>query len=137
MRRYGTPDFMAPEQIVGDWAADHRSDIYALGLVAFNALAGRLPGTRGLLDAPPLRQVAPHVPAALARVVDRCLARDPQRRWPNAEALRAALARATRAGASRTALAQSLRARSASYLWEFEETVSRLIARLRGLQGTW
>jgi eukaryotic-like serine/threonine-protein kinase len=94
VRRYGTPDFMAPEQLVGDWDSDHRSDIYSLGLVGFNALAGRLPTPRGLVDAPPLRQVAPDVPAALGRIIDRCLARDPRRRWPNAAALRDALARA-------------------------------------------
>ena len=93
-RRYGTPEFMAPEQLVGDWEADHRSDIYSLGLVGFNALAGRLPTPRGLLDAPPLRQFAPDVPAVLGRIIDRCLARDPRRRWPNAAALRDALARA-------------------------------------------
>jgi serine/threonine-protein kinase len=94
VRRYGTPEFMAPEQLVGDWEADHRSDIYSLGLVAFNALAGRLPTPRGLLEMPPLRQFAPDVPAVLARIIDRCLARDPRRRWPNAAALRDALARA-------------------------------------------
>ena len=93
VRRYGTPDFMAPEQLVGDWEADHRSDIYSLGLVGFTALAGRLPTPRGLRDTPPLRQFASDVPAALGRIIDRCLARDPRRRWPNAAALRDALAR--------------------------------------------
>ena len=103
VRRYGTPEFMAPEQLAGDWDADHRSDIYSLGLVAFCALAGRLPfrGSdvalmthRMALDAPPLREAAPDVPVTLGRVVDRCLARDPRRRWPDAAALRDALAHA-------------------------------------------
>ena len=94
-RRFGTPEFMAPEQLVGDWESDHRSDIYSLGLVGFNALAGRLPSSRGLLDAPPLHQFAPDVPAALARIIERCLALDPRRRWSNAVALRDALARGT------------------------------------------
>jgi serine/threonine-protein kinase len=94
VRRYGTPEFMAPEQLAGDWESDHRSDIYSLGLVGFHALAGRLPTPRGFVDAPPLRQFAPDVPAALGRIIDRCLARDPRRRWPDAAALRDALARA-------------------------------------------
>lgn len=104
-RRYGTPDFMAPEQLAGDWDADHRSDIYSLGLVGFYALAGRLPlrgsglallAQRVALDAPPLRELAPDVSPALARVIDRCLAREPRHRWPDATALRDALARAAR-----------------------------------------
>jgi serine/threonine-protein kinase len=104
VRRYGTPDFMAPEQLAGEWDADHRSDIYALGLVAFSALTGRLPFAGGNLalaaqrlafDASPsVREFAPDVSPTLACVIDRCLARNPRRRWPDALGLRDALARA-------------------------------------------
>ena len=105
VRRFGTPEFMAPEQAAGDCDADHRSDIYSLGLVAFYALAGRLPfrggglalmAQRVALDVPPLREFAPHVSSELGRVIDRCLAREPRRRWRDAGALRDALARAGR-----------------------------------------
>ncbi|HWC73705.1 MAG TPA: serine/threonine-protein kinase [Gemmatimonadales bacterium] len=105
VRRFGTPEFMAPEQAAGDSDADHRSDIYSLGLVGFYALAGRLPfrggglallAQRVALDVPSLCSWAPHVSPTLGRVIDRCLAREPRRRWKDAGALRDALARAVR-----------------------------------------
>lgn len=100
-KRFGTPEFMSPEQALGAWDADHRSDIYSLGLVAYLALAGDLPfrgvspmaqiAQRATLDVPPLANRAPDVPARLAAVVDRCLARNPARRWRTAAHLRDAL----------------------------------------------
>ncbi|HKC46274.1 MAG TPA: serine/threonine-protein kinase [Gemmatimonadales bacterium] len=100
-KRFGTPEFMSPEQALGAWDADHRGDIYSLGLVAYLALAGRMPfpggspvahaAQRTVLDAPPLRSMAPEVPARLAAVVDRCLARRAERRWQSAAALQRAL----------------------------------------------
>jgi hypothetical protein len=96
----GTLHYMSPEQVEGR-PLDGRSDLYALGVVAFEALAGRLPF--GDLDgpavlvahatrpAPPLASVAPGVPGALAAVVDRCLAKRPEDRFANGEALADAL----------------------------------------------
>ena len=97
----GTAHFMSPEQ-AADGAVDGRSDIYALGVVGFLAVSGRLPfeapELHALLlrqateDPPALAQVAPGVPTSLAIAIDRCLARDPARRFADGEALAAALA---------------------------------------------
>jgi serine/threonine protein kinase len=105
-RGFGTPEFMSPEQAAGAWDADHRGDLYSLGLVAYLLLAGRLPfrGTspvalaaqRVALEPPSLLSVAPYVPARLAHVVDRCLERDPRRRWRDAGTLGRALLGALR-----------------------------------------
>jgi serine/threonine-protein kinase len=85
----GTVHYMSPEQVSGD-TVDGRSDQYSLGVVAFRALTGRLPFdmesasavlVAHVVKAPPkVRDVAPHAPAALAELIDRCLAKDPAAR---------------------------------------------------------
>ena len=92
----GTADYMSPEQASGE-GADHRSDIYSLGVVAFYALSGRLPfegATVGAVLAkhitqppPSIAESVPGLPATLGDAVDRCLAKDPAHRFANAEAL--------------------------------------------------
>jgi serine/threonine protein kinase len=91
----GTPDYMSPEQFAGD-ALDGRTDIYSLGLVAFNMLTGRLPFPSEsareslimrLTDAPlSLRHVSPSIdwPDDLQEVIEKALARDPARRYQSA-----------------------------------------------------
>jgi CheY-like chemotaxis protein len=89
----GTPDYMAPEQARGD-PVDARTDIYALGCVAFRALTGCLPFERAtdldklwahVHDPPPhLLDACPELPAQLDAVVDRALAKDPADRQPTA-----------------------------------------------------
>ena len=93
----GTPAYMAPEQLAGDQAADHRIDIYALGLLAYELLNGRSPyaGTtpkRVLVavltqDPPPLIDVRPDVPRWLSEIVMSCLAKEPVDRPASAREL--------------------------------------------------
>ena len=98
----GTLQYMAPEQASPDGPVDGRADLYALGITAFFTLTGRLPFEADTAPAliaahlleppPPLAGLAPHVPARLAAAVEKCLAKDPAARWPNGEALAAAVA---------------------------------------------
>jgi eukaryotic-like serine/threonine-protein kinase len=94
----GTPAFMAPEQARGEVRAlDRRTDVYGLGATAYDVLAGRPPfqaDTSWTLiqqilsdDPPPLRRVAPELPADLEAIVARCLEKDPGRRYASARAL--------------------------------------------------
>ena len=91
----GTPAYMAPEQALGDHTTDHRADLYALGVLAYEALAGEHPfGGRpreALVLAhrteapPPLGARCPDVPTALAALVMRLLAKDPAMRPQSAD----------------------------------------------------
>jgi serine/threonine-protein kinase len=96
----GTPSFMAPEQALGrQREIDARSDLFAIGATAFMILANRgvhdadgvleLVARMGTLPAPKLRDVAPHVSAELAAVVDRALEFKREDRYPSAAAMRA------------------------------------------------
>jgi serine/threonine-protein kinase len=105
----GTPDYMAPEQGRGD-PIDGRSDLYAVGVILFQLLTGRLPfeaesPTQVVmmhlsLPVPDPRQVAPEreIPEQLVAVVNKALAKDADQRYQDAhefsEALRVALAEA-------------------------------------------
>ena len=95
---FGTPSYMAPEQISGD-RIDGRTDLYALGVTLFEMLTGQLPfrGSTGeyvlaqhLTKPPPrLVDVAPKLPARdeLQALLDTCLAKDPARRVRDAATL--------------------------------------------------
>jgi len=97
----GTPYYMAPEQAKGARDIDHRVDVYAAGVILYEALAGRVPFLADtfnellfkiVLEKPePLAAVAPHVDAMLAGIVERAMARDPNDRFQTAEQLRDAL----------------------------------------------
>jgi serine/threonine-protein kinase len=97
----GTAHFMSPEQAANE-PVDGRSDLYALGVVGYLAVSGRLPFEAPTLPALLVRQAteaapgvvraAPGLPPALAATIDRCLARDPAERFPDGEAMAAALA---------------------------------------------
>ncbi len=97
----GSPLYMAPEQIMNTGPADARTDIYALGAVAYfmltaqppfsgeNAMAVMIAHTRD--PVPPPSQIKPGIPSDLAEVVLRCLAKDPNDRYPNTSCLAEAL----------------------------------------------
>ncbi len=86
----GTPHYIAPEQVLGR-PADFRSDIYSLGATAYRMLAGitpfSAPSVRDLVnkkvreDAQSILELSPEVPKAVADVVARMMARDPERRY--------------------------------------------------------
>src|SRR5438876_1967916 len=97
----GTPHYMSPEQAAGDREIDGRSDIYSLGVVSYQMLTGELPfqapTVPGILMKP-IKEQAPRVvakrpdcPPDLESCVMRCLEKDPEDRWPTADALRRSL----------------------------------------------
>jgi hypothetical protein len=97
----GTPMYMSPEQGWSQEAVDERTDIYALGCVLFEMLAGRPPFvaqsamallTQHVADAPPLvRSLRPDVPRGIERVLEIALAKSPSARFASAGAFAEAL----------------------------------------------
>jgi tRNA A-37 threonylcarbamoyl transferase component Bud32 len=97
----GTPAYMAPEQLAGDPAADHRVDIYAVGLLAYELLTGEAPfsepspqetmAAQLTRDPQPIDRTRIDVPPALSALVMRCLAKSPEKRPQNAQELLAEL----------------------------------------------
>ena len=110
----GTPSYMSPEQAAGEREIDGRSDLYSVGIVAYQMLAGELPFSAptvaGILmkqitePAPLLHERYPDVPEDLSLAVARCLEKDPENRWPSADALRRSLESRTVAGYRPTGL---------------------------------
>jgi serine/threonine-protein kinase len=97
----GTPSYMSPEQAAGEREIDGRSDLYSLGIVAYQMLTGELPFSAptvaGILmkqitePAPMVTSQRHDVPEDLSLAVSRCLEKDPANRWPTADALRRSL----------------------------------------------
>jgi serine/threonine-protein kinase len=97
----GTPAYMSPEQAAGEREIDARSDLYSLGVVAYEMLTGEVPfkapTVAGILlkqvtqPVPNLTEIRPDCPEELAATVSRCLEKEPEIRWPTADALRRAL----------------------------------------------
>lgn len=97
----GTPGYMAPEQFHGDEPADARADIYALSMLGYEALTGKAPfaefkGARMMVahftEMPkPAHELRPDIPEAIARVLEKGMAKEPDDRFPNAAGFRDAL----------------------------------------------
>jgi serine/threonine-protein kinase len=93
----GTPEYMAPEQVLGSMSLDVRVDLYAVGVVLYEALTGnRTFFSKDLHEilsgvmtkkVPSLRQLRPEVPSSLERVIARAMARDPAKRYQTAAEL--------------------------------------------------
>ena len=117
----GTPAYMAPEQLAGDPAADHRMDIYAVGLLAYELLTGEMPfagpspqatmAAQLTRDPVPLARRRADVPEALSALVTKCLAKDPARRPQTARELCNALDELTSASGDYPPLLRPNRAR--------------------------
>jgi hypothetical protein len=96
----GTFHYMSPEQVAGA-ELDGRSDVYSLGIVMYQSLSGKLPFdgltapavlmAHATKRAAPLHTVAPSVPASLVAIVDRCLEKRAEDRFPNCEMVADAL----------------------------------------------
>lgn len=97
----GTPAYVAPEQLNNSKHVDARADVWALGILLYEMLAGRVPFTSPHVpkllvmiarEAPPaLTALVPELPVELAQIVHRCLCKDPALRFPEAAALSTAL----------------------------------------------
>jgi predicted Ser/Thr protein kinase len=97
----GTPIYMAPEQIRGRRSLDHRVDVYALGVIFYEVLTGRVPYHANTLEeisslivagrAQAPRTLDPKIPAAFEAICLRAMAADADERYPTASALADAL----------------------------------------------
>jgi serine/threonine-protein kinase len=98
----GTSTYMSPEQITAVKEIDHRSDIYSLGCVLFECVAGQPPFMHRneavvlqlhlTQPAPDLRTQRPDTPRELSEAIARALAKTPDSRWQTAAAMRESLA---------------------------------------------
>ena len=98
----GTPQYMSPEQAQGE-KLDGRSDLFSTGIMLYQMLTGQRPFLGDSLvalavkivkdDPQPIDKLRPDVPSALRQVVDRCLAKSPDRRFQSGKEMSVALTR--------------------------------------------
>ena len=111
----GTPAYMSPEQVEGERTLDGRSDVYALGIIVYELLAGKPPYDADTpmsvalmhlrLPVPHVHKAVPGLPAAVDQVVATALAKDREQRYPTAGALAAAMSGAADSSLPPTRLA--------------------------------
>ncbi len=137
----GTPQFMSPEQAAGERTLDGRSDLYSLGVVTYQMLAGDLPFNAPTVAAVLMKQIteaAPilhlqdaSIPEDLSLAVSRCLEKDPENRWPTADALRRALESRSVGGYRPTGTVPAARTAGASRTGRTSRTAERARTRPR------
>jgi len=97
----GTPAYMSPEQVQGDRELDGRSDLYSLGIILFQMLTGKVPFASDtpaktmlmhiLEPVPQLLDIKPDLPAAIAAMLGRALAKEPEARFATSAEMASAL----------------------------------------------
>ena len=122
----GTPEYMSPEQSAGDLELDHRSDIYAFGVMAYEMLVGATPFSgrsrhamlaAHLVEKPqPVGERRPDIPDSLASLVMDCLAKEPGDRPRNSSELVLALDSGTISGETKAAHSRTRREPSIAVL---------------------
>jgi TolB-like protein len=122
----GTPSYMAPEQVVAARDVDGRADLYALGCLLYEMLAGDPPFTgtnaqrimaqHATTPAPSVRLARPGVPEAVARLLDRALQKSPADRFASAREMRDALDAVLESGES-ASVTRRVQAASPSRRW--------------------
>jgi serine/threonine protein kinase len=153
----GTPQYMSPEQARGD-SVDHRTDLFSLGSVLYAMSTGRSPfraeTSYGILrritdtHARPIRELNPHIPEWLTRIVARLHAKDPAERYSSAEEISRLLEQCLAHVQQPTAVAlpESLQEpRDAYSEWDTLRRAMRIVAAVAGLVvialaaawGTW
>lgn len=98
----GTPVYMSFEQLRGDKNLDHRTDVYAFGVMLYEATAGQPPFSAATLselaikvattEAVPLKTLRPDAPSALCAIIDRAIRRAREERWPDVPSMMQQLA---------------------------------------------
>jgi len=131
----GTVGYMAPEQVRGQ-VADHRADLFALGAILYETLAGKrvfqkptsVETMTAILkeDPPGISQVSPTTPPALQKVVHRCLEKNPERRFQSASDLAFALEALSDSGGS-AAVAVSGQAKPGVLNWRWAIAIIAVI----------
>jgi serine/threonine protein kinase/Tol biopolymer transport system component len=137
----GTAGYMAPEQVRGD-AADHRADVFAFGAILYEMIAGRRAFQKAtsaetmtaILKEDPanISQIAPASPLALQRVVNRCLEKNPERRFQSASDLAFALEALSDAGTS-SSVAREPDATASVWKWRWLAGVVAAFVVLAGI----
>src|SRR5262249_3456445 len=140
----GTPNYMSPEQVRGE-KVDERSDLFSVGALFYELLSGRKPfdseSVHSILyevlehEPQPLRSWVPDLPPLLLPIVDKCLAKDRDRRSASADRLREAIRAARRAIAAGKAAAALLQPEGVDTTPTIAGVESPTIAELSSARG--